>query len=65
MVLMSLLTNPNGQVRSGTYVTDDLDKRICEPIVFAGGFREKYIEYREQSLSHRVTKDGGSIAGSG
>ena len=40
MVLMSLLTNPNGQVRSGTYVTDDLDKRICEPIVFAGGFRE-------------------------
>lgn len=35
-----------------TYVTDDLDKRICEPIAFAGGFTEEYIPNIETRVFH-------------
>ena len=35
-----------------TYVTDDLDKRICEPIAFAGGFTEENIPNIETRVFH-------------
>lgn len=35
-----------------TYVTADLDKRICEPIAFAGGFTEENIPNIETRVFH-------------
>lgn len=35
-----------------TYVTDGLDKRICQPIAFAGGFTEENIPNIETRVFH-------------
>ena len=45
-----------------TYVTDDLDKRICEPIAFAGGFEEDNIPNIECKVFHIGSLMAGEVS---
>ncbi len=45
-----------------TYVTDDLDKRICEPIAFAGGFEEDNIPHIECKVLHIGSLMAGEVS---
>ena len=53
------------QVTSGIrnrYVTDDLDKRICEPLTFAGAFKEEHVTNIDSKVLHIGSLMAGEVS---
>ena len=44
------------------YITDDLDKRICEPLTFAGAFKEEHVTNIDSKVLHIGSLMAGEVS---